>query len=877
MSVKVVKRDGTKEDYSVDKIHKIIGWATDGIEGVSQSDIEMHSQLSIRDGITTKEIHEILIRSANDLISEESPNYQHVAARLLLYSLRKSVWGESEPPRLLEHIKNLVELKVYDDVVLKEYTESEIHKIGKFVKHKRDELFTYSGLQQLVDKYLIKNRKTGKVYETPQFAYILIAMTLFAKYPKDTRLGYIQKCYNYLSTFKISLPTPIMAGARTPIRQWSSCVLADCADTLPSIFSTATAIGYYTARRAGIGLNVGRLRAIGAPIRYGEVVHTGIIPFLKVFEATAKSCSQNGIRGGGATVYCPFFHYEIEDFVVLKNNGGSEENRVRKLDYAVQFSKLFYQRLINNQNITLFSNHECPDLYESFGTPQFDEVYERYEKDPKIKMRKVLPARELATLFSKERLETGRIYLMNVDNANQSPWIETVRMSNLCVHGDTYLLTSDGYYKIKEIEGKEVNVWNGVEWSRTTVQKTGKNQLLKSVLCNAGDQYNLLDCTDYHKWYLENGEEKRTCELKAGDKLIPVTFKDGTIINWTVVDIADMEGVHDTYCVTEPNRGMAVFNDILTGNCAEILQPTKPLQHIDDPDAEIGVCVLSAVNVLETKPEEFESVCDIIVRLLDEVIDLQDYPVKAAENFTKNRRSLGIGLTNFAAYLAKNKVKYEEEKSSQIMNELAEALQWSCLKASALLAKEKGVCAKFDKTKYSNKTYQLPVPNKEMDKFLSPPKKNWDEVWTLINEYGLRHSTVTAQMPCESTSVIQNSTNGIEPPRSYLSFKKSKCGLLKQIVPGYDKYGQYYTLAFSMKSNLGYQRIVGAMQRWIDMSISANAYYNHNNYEEGKIPYSEMVKDMINMYKFGFRTLYYTNSPDGDSEDSGCAGGACSV
>jgi len=742
VSVKVVKRDGTKEDYSVDKIHKIIGWATDGIEGVSQSDIEMHSQLSIRDGITTKEIHEILIRSANDLISEESPNYQHVAARLLLYSLRKSVWGESEPPRLLEHIKNLVELKVYDDVVLKEYTESEIHKIGKFVKHKRDELFTYSGLQQLVDKYLIKNRKTGKVYETPQFAYILIAMTLFAKYPKDTRLGYIQKCYNYLSTFKISLPTPIMAGARTPIRQWSSCVLADCADTLPSIFSTATAIGYYTARRAGIGLNVGRLRAIGAPIRYGEVVHTGIIPFLKVFEATAKSCSQNGIRGGGATVYCPFFHYEIEDFVVLKNNGGSEENRVRKLDYAVQFSKLFYQRLINNQNITLFSNHECPDLYESFGTPQFDEVYERYEKDPKIKMRKVLPARELATLFSKERLETGRIYLMNVDNANQSPWTETVRTSNLCV---------------------------------------------------------------------------------------------------------------------------------------EIIQPTKPLQHIDDPDAEIGVCVLSAVNVLETKPEEFESVCDIIVRLLDEVIDLQDYPVKAAENFTKNRRSLGIGLTNFAAYLAKNKVKYEEEKSSQIMNELAEALQWSCLKASALLAKEKGACAKYDKTKYSAGTYILPVPNKEMDKFLSSPKKDWDEVWALINQYGLRHSTLTAQMPCESTSVIQNSTNGIEPPRSYLSFKKSKCGLLKQIVPGYDKYSQYYTLAFSMKSNLGYQRIVGAMQRWIDMSISANAYYNHNNYEGGKIPYSEMVKDMINMYKFGFRTLYYTNSPDGDSEDSGCAGGACSV
>jgi ribonucleoside-diphosphate reductase alpha chain len=742
MSVMVIKRNGDKVPFNVEKIHKIIQWSVDGLDDVSISDIELNAKLSVYDGITTTQIHEILIRSANDLISEEFPNYQYVAARLLLYSLRKEVWGESEPPRLLEHITKLVSIGIYDKLVLEKYTESEIHKIGKFINHKRDETFTYSGLQQLVDKYLIKNRKTGEIYETPQFAFILISMILFSNYPKKTRLEYIKKCYNYISSFKISLSTPVMAGVRTIIRQYSSCVLIEFGDSLDSICSSVGALVKYSARRAGIGCGVGRIRPIGSPIRNGEVIHTGIIPYLKVIESSVKSCSQNGIRGANGTMYIPFWHYEIEDVIVLKNNGGTDENRVRKLDYNIQFSKLFYQRLIENKDITLFSPDECKGLYESFGTDKFDELYVKYENDKTLQFNKKIPARQLAELFSKERVETGRIYLMNIDNANLGPWKETVHMSNLC---------------------------------------------------------------------------------------------------------------------------------------CEILHPTTPIEDIKDENGEIGVCILSAINVLETKPEEIESVCDIIVRILEEIIDSQDYPVKAAENFTKNRRSLGISITNFAGLLAKKKIGYEDEQAVELMDELAESVQYYCLKSSCELAKEKGSCNKYDKTKYSEGSYSLPIKNKELEKTLKrKPILDWKSLWKSIEENGLRHSTLTCQAPIESSSVIQNATNGIEPVRSLLSIKKSKSGLLKQLVPNYAKCKNNYTLAFDMKSNDGYNKIVAAQQRWIDMAISANAYYNYSHYENGIIPMETLIKDMISMYKLGFRTLYYTNTPDGDSESS-CSGGACTL
>ncbi len=742
MSVKVIKRNGSTEDFNVEKIHKVIQWACEGLEDVSQSDVELNAKLSITNGITTTQIHDILIRSANDLISQEFPDYQYVASRLLLYSLRKSVWGESEPPRLLEHIERLVNIGIYDKLVLEKYSESEIHKIGKFVCHNRDERLTYSGLQQLVDKYLIKNRKTGEIFETPQFAFILIAMTLFANYPKKKRLDYIKKCYNYISTFKISLSTPIMAGVRTLIRQFSSCTLVDIGDDLQSIFSSTTALGYYSAKRAGIGCNISRIRPIGASIRNGEVISTGLIPFLKVIESTVKSCSQNGIRGANGTMYVNFWHPEIEDVIVLKNNGGTEDNRVRKLDYSIKFSKIFYQRLMNGQDITLFCPHECQELTESFGTDKFDELYLQCERREDLKFKKKVSARLIAELFSRERLETGRIYLMNVDNANQGPWKDTVHMSNLC---------------------------------------------------------------------------------------------------------------------------------------AEVLHPTIPINHIDDEDGEIGVCVLSAINVVETMLEEFESVIDIIVRMLDEIIDIQDYPVKAAKNFTVNRRSLGISISNFAGLLAIKDIDYENERAVEVMDELAEYIQYYALQASANLAKEKGKCNKYDRTKYSDGSYSLPIRNAELEKTLHrKPSLDWDVLWDLIERNGLRHSTLTCQAPIESSSVIHNATNGIEPVRALLSHKKSKGGILKQLVPNFSECHQNYTLVFDMKSNTGYLRIAAAQQRWIDMSISANAYYNYDHYENGNIPLSLLIKDMILMYKLGLRTLYYTNTPDGDSE-VGCGSGGCTL
>lgn len=749
MQINVKKRNNESELFDVEKIHKVISLAIDGLDNVSLSDIEFNANLALYDGMSSKEIHEILIRSANDLISEESPNYQYVAARLLLYSLRKEVWGGSEPPRLYEHIKKCISLNIYDNTILDDYTESEIHKINKFVKHDRDNKFTYSGLQQLVDKYLIKNRSDNTTYETPQFAYILIAMCLFSKYDKNKRLSYIRRAYNHMSEFKINLPTPIMCGVRTPIRQYSSCILIDVDDSMKSIFSSVTATGYYTAMRAGIGLNIGRIRPIGSQIRHGEVIHTGVIPFLKVLESTCKSCSQNGVRGGGGTVNIPIWHHEIESVLVLKNNSGTDDNRVKRLDYCIGISRLFYERLIKNQDITLFSPEECTGLYDSFGTSQFDDLYVKYENDSNIQFKKQISARKLFELLTKERLETGRIYILNIDEANRnSSWTTKVSMCNLC---------------------------------------------------------------------------------------------------------------------------------------AEVIVPTKPLTHIDDPNAEIGVCTLSAINVLETKLDEYEDVCDIIVRMLDEILDYQTYPVEAAKNFAVNRRSLGVGITNLAAYLAKHKVKYTDNEALVLVDEIGEYLQFFLLTASSNLAREKGVCSKYDETTYSNGVLPIDRYNKNVDSVcLRKPFLDWESLRQTIKASGLRHSSLSCVMPAESSSVIQNSTNGMEPIRAILSYKKSKQGVLKQLAPHHSKLKNHYTLAFDMPNNTGIIRIAAVLQKWIDMSISLNNYYNYAHYKDGQIPLSVLVKDMLEMYKYGIKTLYYTNTPDGDTEyqdvkTSNCEGGACSI
>lgn len=749
MNIRIKKRNGKLEDFDVEKVHQIVNWACEGLNGVSFSDVEMNAELALYDKIPSTDIHQILIDSANDLISEEEPNYQYVAAKLLNFKIRKDVWGGHTPPRLYDHIKDLVKLDLYDPCIIKgmeeSYSKDEINKLGEYIKHDRDYLFTYSGLQQMVDKYLLKNRNTNILYETPQFAYMLIAMVLFMKYGDD-RLTMVKEAYDYFSTFKINLPTPVMAGVRTKIRQFASCVLVDVGDSLDSITSSVSAVAKYTARRAGIGLNMGRIRPINSPIRGGEVVHTGIIPYLKVFESAVKATSQNGIRGGSATVNIPFWHYEVEDVIVLKNNSGTDDNRVRKLDYCIQFSRVFYERLINDEEITLLSPAECDGLYDSFGHHDFDELYLKYEKDNTLKFKKKIKARKLAELFARERLETGRIYVMNIDHCNQNgSWDADVKMTNLCV---------------------------------------------------------------------------------------------------------------------------------------EITHPTKPLNHIDDEDAEIGICILSAINLLEINNDtELQKACEITIRLLNALIDYQDYPIVAGETFTLNRRSLGVGITNLAGFLAKNKLSYYSQESLEILDEYMEKVQYYLLDASCKMAEESGPCPKFNETKYARGLMPYDWANEKARQLVNrKPSMDWDSLAKRIQEFGLKNSTVSAIMPCESSSVIQNSTNGIEPVRRLLTYKKAKNGMLKQLVPVFHKNRKYYDLAFNFQSNKPLLDMVATLQKWVDMSISTNNYYNYSHYEGGSIPLSVIIKDLVYAYKVGIKTLYYANSPDGDIDaTSGCDGGGCSV
>lgn len=741
--MQVTKRNGVKEDFSVEKIHKVVEWATKGINGVSLSDIEMNANLSIYDGIHSEEIHRIIIKSANDLISKQAPNYQYVAARLLNMQLRKRVWGGMEPTDFLLFIQRNIDNGIYDPGIQKKWSDEQIDAFGKYICHGRDDQYTYAGLQQLIDKYLVKNRSTGEIYETPQFAYMCIAMCLF-----DT-MDDVKCAYDAYSTFKINLPTPIMAGVRTNIRQFASCVLVDVDDNLDAIFSSIHAVGKYTARRAGIGLNIGRMRPINSPIRGGEVIHTGLIPYLKNFESCVKSTSQNGLRGGSATVHVPFWHYEIEDIMVLKNNAGTDDNRVRKLDYSIQFCKLFYDRLIANEDITLFSPHEAKGLYEAFGNNEkFEELYLKYENARSLKFKKKVPARTIATIFARERLETGRIYCMNIDNANEhGSWNVPVYMSNLC---------------------------------------------------------------------------------------------------------------------------------------QEIIHPTRPIYSIDDDHGEIGICILSALNLLELNGEkDIENACNMAVRTLDSVIDYQSYPVLAGENFTKARRSLGIGVTNLAGFLAKNKLLYGDQLALQLIHETMEQIQWHLISASCELAKERGKCPKFDETKYAQGLLPIDWYKKDVDELVEPVyNMDWEELRERVKTYGLRHSTLSAQMPCESSSVIQNSTNGQEPVRSLLTSKKAKNGVLKQLVPNYHMRKNFYTMAWELESNKPLLDTAAVMQKFIDMSMSTNLYYNYAHYEGGNIPLSVLIKDQLYGYKYGLKNFYYANTPDGDGEtekDMNCESGACAI
>jgi ribonucleoside-diphosphate reductase alpha chain len=730
--IKVEKRDGSIESIYIDKIHIMVEHACHGLSSVSASQVEMNANIQFYNGIKTSEIQEILVRSASDLITLDNPNYQYVAARLLLFGLYKQVFGANwkvKFPTVKQQLGDGIAKGIYDKNLVHRYSDADWEKINSFVIHSRDFDFTYAGLRQVVDKYLVQDRSNGSLYETPQYMYILIATVLFSDYPSETRLSYIKRYYDAISKHKINIPTPIMAGVRTPLRQFASCVLVDSDDSLYSIFSSDMAIGRYVAQRAGIGINAGRIRGINSKIRGGEVQHTGVVPFLKKFESTVRCCTQNGIRGGSATVHFPIWHKEIEDILVLKNNKGTEDNRVRKLDYSIQLSKLFYERFIKNESMHLFSPHDVPGLYDAFGTDSFDALYTKYEADSNIP-KKSIGAQELILDLVKERAETGRIYIMNIDHCNShSSFKDKIYMSNLC---------------------------------------------------------------------------------------------------------------------------------------QEITLPTKPIGHIDDPMGEVALCILSAINIGRLKNlDELEELCDLAVRGLDALIDYQEYPVLAAEISTMSRRSLGIGYIGLAHYLARQGEYYYKPAAWKMVHDLTEAFQYYLLKASNQLAKEFGPCRYFNRTKYADGILPIDTYKRDVDEIVpNELKYDWESLRESILAHGLRNSTLSAQMPSESSSVVSNATNGIEPPRGYLSVKKSKKGPLKQIVPQYQSLKNNYTLLWDMPGNTGYINIVAVMQKFFDQAISGNWSYNPEHYADNEVPVSVMVQDLLTTYKLGWKTSYYQNTYD---------------
>ncbi len=753
-NIKVTKRDGRLEPIDLDKIHKVIEWAAHDLDNVSVSQVELKSHIQFYDGIRTRDIHETIIKSAADLISETTPDYQYLAARLAIFHLRKIAYNKFTPPHLYDHVKTLTDAGKYDEHILADYSRAEFDELEEYLDHWRDMNLAYAAVEQMAGKYLVQDRVTKTVYESPQFLYMLVGMCLFANYDKGERLSYVKRFYDATSQFKISLPTPIMSGVRTPSRQFSSCVLIECGDSLDSINATTSAIVRYVSQRAGIGINAGRIRALGSPIRGGEAQHTGCIPFYKLFQTAVKCCSQGGVRGGAATLFYPLWHLEVESLLVLKNNRGVEDNRVRHMDYGVQLNKTMYTRLIKGQDISLFSPSDVPGLYDAFFEDQdtFEELYTKYENDPNIRSRQI-PATELFSLMMQERASTGRIYIQNVDHCNThspfDPTVAPIRQSNLCM---------------------------------------------------------------------------------------------------------------------------------------EIALPTKPLDNINDETGEIALCTLSAVNLGKVENvSDIEEPAELIVRALDALLDYQDYPVKAAENGSMRRRTLGVGVINYAYYLAKNGVRYSDGSALGLTHQTFEALQYYLLKASNKLAKEQGACPAFNETTYSQGILPIDTYKKDLDQICQEPLHlDWETLRGEITTHGLRNSTLTALMPSETSSQIANATNGIEPPRGLVSIKASKDGILKQVVPEIATLKDQYELLWQMPNNDGYLKLVAIMQKFVDQSISANTNYDPVRYEGGRVPMKILLKDLLNAYKLGVKTLYYHNTRDGandaqaDMEDD-CAGGACKI
>lgn len=1060
--INVTKRDGAKEALNLEKIHQILFFAAEGLSGVSVSEIEVRAQLQFYEGIETTAIHDILIKAASELITVDAPNYQYVAGRLVNYSLRKVVYGDYEPIKFSAHVQDMVDRDLYDPEILQKYSLHEIEEMGKFIKHKRDDKFTFVAMKQWEGKYLVKNRVSKKIFETPQMAYMMIAAIVFMEYNKEERMSYVKRFYDSISNFDISLPTPIMAGLRTNTRQFSSCVVLNVGDSLDSIGAANHAILRYISRKAGLGINYGRVRALDSEIRGGDAVHTGLIPFLSASTKTVKSCSQGGVRGGAATIHFPLWHLEFENLVVLKNNKGTEYNRVRQSDYCFQVNKTLYERLTKRGDITFFSPSDVPGLYDAFCADQkeFERLYKKYEADPSIR-KKSVPAIEVFTALMQQRAETGRIYIQNIDLTNEhspfDPKVAPIEQSNLCVAPETKILTDIGYITISDFVDEEVNVWNGTEYSPVTIKKTANNQKIINVKTDSGFE---LECTPYHKFYVQidykTVHEKRAFQLKPGDKLIKLNTPvvsgstelsnayengfysaDGCQVrnkqriylygekrklknnfnlehnNWNVNDeynrdyiettilkdkffvpdntysiesklqwlsgLSDGDGhiqrngtneslfvvsvqneflkeiqlmlqtigisskikqyhdggicempngnggksgyntkpayrlqinsfelyklqqlgfvcqrlkinnilpnrsasqfvkvesvtdngrYDDTYCFNEPLKHMGVFNGILTGQCQEIALPSVPFEDVNSgEDGLISLCTLSAINWGNfDQPEDMENACDLAVRALDSLLDYQDYPVIHAERATRAYRPLGVGIINLAYFLAKRGLRYDDG-ALETINTWSEAWSYYLLKSSVQLAKEKGKCEWFHKLKYADGILPIDTYKKSIDELVGTElKMDWDTLRTDIAKYGIRNATTMALMPAETSAQISNSTNGIEKPRSLVSIKSSKDGVLKQVVPEITKLKNKYDLLWDQKDNSGYIKICGVLQKYIDQSISANTSYNPVHYPDGKLPMSLLLGELLLSYKLGCKNLYYMNTNDGSGE-----------
>jgi len=745
--IEIVKREGVTDTFRIDKINKMLEWACEGVEDVVPDHILYNAKLNIFNGIKSSDIHKILVESAASLIDQEV-NYAKVAASLLNYKLRKEVWGGKNAPKLYDHLKSGVKRGFYSGDLLKIYSRSQINKIDEFICHDRDFKFQYGGIVQMMEKYLVQDRSTGEIIETPQFAYILQAMALCVNEKPRKRVNTVKAFYDKFSKFKPNLSTPIVAGARTNTKSYSSCCIIDIEDTKGSLFAANTASGMVTCDKYGIGLIASRLRGINEPINNGETLHTGVIPWLKMFQSTIHSCQQGGARRGAGTVTFNIFHPEIESILQLKDNLMTEERKVEYLDYSICVSNIFYKRLLSGGSITLCSEKMAPEVYAAFGLPHFNEVYESWEADnPDAKK---ITAERFFSLFAKQRSETGRIYLMNIDEANSySAWAD-------------------------KVEG-----------------------------------YNL---------------------------------------------------------------------------CQEVTFPLKPERFTGDPEAETGVCVLSAINMLEIESDEdHRDTCFKVVRMLDNIIDIQEYAVPACERFAKRKRSIGVGVSNLAGWLANQGLHHESPEAPQVISDFLEKQQYYLIEASVELAKERGACEDFAASKYSQGIMPVDRYNKNVDAIVPPEhKKDWKALEGEVLKHGMRNCTVSCFMPCEASSVIQGSTSGIDPVRDLISYKTSKTATTIVVAPNYKKNKDNYVRLFDQENNDGHIKCVAVITKWCDMGVSGNMSYNPQKFQGGVIPQARIIQDILTATKLGWRTFYYHNTFDGDvdhatTEASGCDGGGCSL